>query len=74
MQPKRTPPKGKGQGQMHAEQRKRAKSARDAAKQVNYKGGLTVAAVKNDSSLNATEKAKIIAIIKQNKASSSVEG
>jgi len=67
MQPSR--PKPKGQGQKHAEQRKSDKASRDKA---SYRGGLTVAAVKADSSLNASEKERIIKIIKRNK--SRVEG
>ena len=65
--PKSTAKKQPSQGEQHVMQRKKAAALRQAAKKVTYKGGLSVGAVKNDKSLNATEKAKIIAMINKKK-------
>jgi len=59
-----------GKGEQYAKQRKKAASLRTAAKKVTYKGGLSVGAIKNDKSLSATEKTKIIAAINKKKGAS----
>ena len=56
-----------GKGEQYAKQRRKAQALKTAAKKVTYKGGLSVGAVKNDKSLNATEKAKMIAMINKKK-------
>ena len=59
-------PKAKSKGEQHIAQRKRDKAARDKARAKKAKG-LTPQDVKDDKSLNATEKKRILKILEQSK-------
>ena len=67
---KPTPKKQPGKGEQYAKQRRKAHELKKDAKKVTYKGGLSVAAIKNDTSQSATEKKNMIASINRKKGAS----
>ena len=63
--PSKKPKKQPGKGEQHATQRRKAAALRAAANKVNYKGGLNAASIRNDATLNATEKTHLLKLLKR---------
>ncbi len=56
--------------EQHVAQRKKAKALRDAARKVNYKGGLNAASIKKDGTLSASEKKRMLVALERAKGTS----
>jgi hypothetical protein len=63
LETKRQPSKA----EQHVAQRRKAKALKDAARKVNYKGGLNAASIRNDGTLSASEKKRMLAALERSK-------
>ena len=61
--PKRQPSKA----EQHVAQRKKEKALKDAARKYNYKGGLSATSIKNDATLSASEKKRMLIALEKSK-------
>jgi len=62
-----TRPTQPGKGEQNAMQRRKALALRKAADKVNYSGGLNAASIKNDKTLEAHEKKRLLGMLEKKK-------
>ena len=56
--------------EQHVAQRRKHKALMDAARKVNYKGGFNAASIRNDGTLSASEKKRMLAALERSKGKS----